>query len=167
MSKPSDEKAPASFGLSDQGRNNIVVSFIMAYLDQKVTVDFPTPATMRRDQEFLDALRSKLGVNVEQWTTTDLELAVKDYFMTRFKMAAGSPATAPEEKRKAVNELFDFIAYLRIGDNIKGEFIGVATLESKLADLEEKVAKHDESLGELRLIIRTLLGGGVGGGTSQ
>lgn len=165
MSKASDEETPVNFGLSDQDRNNIVVSFIKAYLDGKVKVTFPTADEIREDSEYQDALGRKYGVDMTQWTASDLQLAAQNEFRTRFRMAAGSSTISTEERRKAINSLFDLIPILREGNKLEGEFIGVATLESKLAGLEERVDGLDELLKELRLYMRALLGNG--GAASQ
>lgn len=158
MSKPNDK--PLRFGLSDEQRNNIVVSFIIAYMDGKVTVTLPKAEVIETPvgQEFLKALGRIQGVDTGQWSPMELELYVQDLFTKTFKMASGDLPTSGEEKRKAVNQLFDLLAGLRLGGGLKGEFIGVATLESKLADLEEKVGDIDGSLKELRLFIRSVLG---------
>jgi hypothetical protein len=158
MSKPTDDKPPR-YGLSDEQRNNIVMSFIYAYMDGKVTVSLPdaeglaTPA----GQDFLNALGRIQGVDTGQWSPMELEVYVQDFFTKIFMMASGDLPPSGEEKRKAVNQLFELLARMRLSGGLKGEFIGVATLESRLADLEAKVDDIDESLGQLRLLINNVL----------
>lgn len=168
MSKPNDDK-PVRYGLSDEQRNNIVMSFIFAYMDSKVTVSLPSSEALETPvgQEFLKALGRIQGVDTGQWSPIELELYTQSFFTKTFEMASGALPTSDEEKRKAVNQLFGLLVGLRLSEGLKGEFIGVATLESKLAGLEEKVRELDGSLGELRLLVRTVLGGGgTSGGTS-
>jgi hypothetical protein len=155
MSGPHQEKPPR-FGISDEERSNIVVSFIKAFLDSKVK--FEPMEAEEFTGELLRAVKAQYGDDYTKVDPAQLAMILKMQILKLIEIIMGSQEADPQEKKKATNDLFGMIVSARLSDRIHGEFIGVSTYESRLKDAEDRIERLSALMQELQTGFRNLSG---------
>ncbi len=157
---------PSSLGLTDEMRNNIVVSFIIAYMDTKVQLDFPRADFIKKNPDLIRFLEIETGTQVDkELGPLEIEQKLISDFKKNFSIASRSIPADDDQIKQAVNTIYDWLITLRIGDRLKGEYIGVATLQSRLENVETEVKSVKGMLNELLFLERNVqrLQGSQGG----
>jgi len=133
MDKGAQEKVISPL-FSVEERNNIVRSFIEAYIRGAVQISFPTrEEAEKHKKEFEAAFGRKID-------PLSVELSSKDTFERLISTATGALKATESEIQEAIDNLFSLIISYRQGDRIKGEFLEVPNFQRRLSSLEEKVA---------------------------
>jgi len=147
MDKGEEEKVISPL-FSVEERNNIVRSFIEAYIRGAVKIAFPTKKEIEHYKPDIEAVSGK------KVDAVALEDQSKGLFERLFSTAAGALKATQDEMQNAIDKLFTWIIILRQGERIEGEFLQIPNLQSRLSSLEERVANIERLLEELQNLIR-------------
>jgi ABC-type transporter Mla subunit MlaD len=138
MDKGTQEKVTSPL-FSDEECRRIVRSFIEAYIRGAVEVELPAPG----DEDLL-------GEMIDGKALVD----IKNKFTSLLSTAAGAVKSTEAEMQQAISQIFSLISSLRLSSRLKGEFLPLSNVDSRLGSLEERTANIERLLEELQNLIR-------------
>lgn len=132
---------------SEDEIKNIVKAFISAYLRGDIKIDFKNAKELMDEAQmshqklsFQDALQQ--------------EIAIKKPVLEQIAICAGTRKATPEERMKAVSNLFYLIVGIRSSDRLIGNFM-LFNPEKRLDKLEEDLSETNRLVQEMIFYLRS------------
>lgn len=142
-------------------RYDIVLSFIKALLGGQVSMSSPTPEELMKFRDDFGPLANAnelvKGVDLTKIDERQLWWIQNENIDKRVAIILGTTQAKDEERKKAVDDMLMMIWKYRGGERIKGEFLAIPNIESRLKTVEEEVSSHHGALEELKILFRNLL----------
>ena len=115
-----------------------MTEFAASWIRGDIKIHFPTAAELSKKTPLSIAFPADPSVNAE--------LKIKEHYIDRLSICAGTKQATPEEQEKAITEVFRMLLMFRSANRIEGRIIS-NDLENRVEELE-KTAKSTGKLVE-------------------
>lgn len=136
---------------SQEEIRTIIKEFISAYVRGDLSIKF-----MSAEERLIIAKRT--GQRLDFKTAYDQDLEDKKPIIDLIAICTDAKQSSPEEKSKAIKDLFYLILFARSSGRLQGKFM-TFDIEARLRKLEQDLEQTNKLVAELLITVRGLLSG--------
>lgn len=126
---------------SEEEIDETVKIFLLAYLHDKIRIDFPTSEEVKNNYQ-------KSGTSLKSNDAYNMSVEAKKRFLDNLGICCGSIPSTSDELLKAKSELFRLIFLVRMNNRLKGSFLEFKEGE-RIKEFEDKLNATNNLVSKL------------------
>ena len=141
-----EQKAEPSLLFSQKDIRRFVTEFVSSWIRGDIIIRFPTAAELAKKTPLSIAFPTDPSVNAE--------LKIKEHYVDRLSVIAGTKPSSTDEQEKAISEVFKMLLMFRSANRIEGKIIS-NDLEKRIEELEKTTKNQSKLVDQITAFLFT------------